>query len=73
MSITPAFGPVDNLLPFEEEQHNIYGVVDFKVGRFEVNAGIGFGLTHASDPVMANVIIGTDLTEGLASDAHHPY
>jgi hypothetical protein len=66
-------GPVDNLLPFEEEQHNIYGVVDFKVGRFEVNAGIGFGLTHASDPVMAKVIIGTDLTEGLASDAHHPY
>ncbi len=66
-------GPVDNLLPFEEEQHNIYGVVDFKIGRFEVNAGIGFGLTHASDPVMAKVIIGTDLTEGSASATHHPY
>jgi hypothetical protein len=65
-------GPVDNILPFDEEQQNIYGVVDFKVGRFDVEAGIGFGLTHASDPVMAKVIIGTDLTEGTTSAMHRP-
>ena len=65
-------GPVDNILPFDEEQHNIYGVVDFKVGRFDVNAGIGFGLTRASDPVMAKIIIGTDLTDGAPTPLRRP-
>jgi len=65
-------GPLPNILPFDEEQHNIYGVVDFKVGRFDVDAGVGFGLTHGSDPLMAKVIIGTDLTEGTPSPLHRP-
>jgi hypothetical protein len=60
-------GPLQNWLPFNEQQHNIYAVVDFKVGRFDVNAGVGYGLTPGSDRLMAKMIIGTDLTEG-ASD-----
>jgi hypothetical protein len=40
-------------------------VVDFKVGRFDVNAGIGYGLTPGSDRLMAKMIIGTDLTQGV--------
>jgi hypothetical protein len=35
-------------LPFNEQQHNPYGVVDFKIGRFDVNAGVGYGLTPGS-------------------------
>jgi hypothetical protein len=58
-------GPIRNFLPFNEQQHNIYAVVDFKVGRFDVNAGIGYGLTPGSDRLMAKMIIGTDLTEGV--------
>jgi hypothetical protein len=54
-------------LPFNEQQHNLYAVVDFKIGRFDVNAGVGYGLTHGSDRLIAKMIIGTDLTEG-ASD-----
>jgi hypothetical protein len=42
-------------------------VVDFKVGRFDVNAGVGYSLTPGSDSLMAKVIIGTDLTEGEPS------
>jgi hypothetical protein len=57
-------GPLQNWLPFNEQQHNIYAVVDFKIGRFDVNAGIGYGLTPGSDRLMAKMIIGTDLTEG---------
>jgi hypothetical protein len=57
-------GPLQNWLPPNQQQHNIYGVVDFKVGRFDVNAGIGYGLTHGSDRLMAKMIIGTDLNEG---------
>jgi hypothetical protein len=58
-------GPLQNWLPFNEQQHNLYAVVDFKVGRFDVNAGIGYGLTPGSDRLMAKMIIGTDLTQGV--------
>jgi hypothetical protein len=60
-------GPLQNILPFNEQQHNIYAVVDFKVGRFDVNAGLGYGLTPGSDRLMGKIIIGTDLTEGEPS------
>jgi len=59
-------GPLQNWLPFNEQQHNIYAVVDFKIGRFEVNTGVGYGLTPGSDRLMWKMIIGTDLTEGMS-------
>src|SRR5260370_5530287 len=59
-------GPLQSWLPFNEEQHDIYAVVDFKIGRFDVNAGGGYGLTPCSDPLMEKMIIGTDLTEGVS-------
>jgi hypothetical protein len=59
-------GPLQSFVPFNEQQHNIYAVVDFKIGRFDVNAGVGYGLTPGSDRLMAKMIIGTDLTEGSA-------
>jgi hypothetical protein len=54
-------GPFRSLLPLNEQQHNIYAVVDFKVGKIDVNAGLGYGLTGGSDRLMAKVILGTDL------------
>ena len=59
-------GPLQRWLPFNEQQHNIYAVVDFKIGRFDVNAGVGYGLTPGSDRLMYKMIIGTDLTEGVS-------
>ena len=59
-------GPLQDFLPFNEQQHNIYAVTDFKIGRFDVNAGIGYGLTPGSDRVMAKMIIGSDLNEGIS-------
>ena len=56
-----AFGPVQHFLPLQEEGHNLYGVVDFKVGRFDVEAGVGVGFTRGSDRLMTKLIIGTDL------------
>src|SRR5262249_1884460 len=50
--------PLQNWLPFNEQQHNLYGVVDFKIGRFDVNAGVGYGLTPGSDRLMYKMIIG---------------
>jgi hypothetical protein len=56
-------GPIGNFLPLSEQQHNIYGVVDFKIGRFDVNFGLGYGLTGGSDRLLAKLIIGTDLND----------
>jgi hypothetical protein len=60
-------GPLPNFVTLNEQQHNIYAVVDFKIGRFDVNAGVGYGLTPGSDRLMAKMIIGTDLTPGVAN------
>ena len=60
-------GPLRNFSTFNEQQHNLYAVVDFKIGRFDVNAGVGYGLTPGSDRLMYKMIIGTDLTEGEPS------
>jgi len=53
-------GPLEHFVPFNEQQHNIYAVADFKIGRFDINAGIGYGLTPGSDRWMGKIIIGTD-------------
>ena len=58
-----ALGPIGDFLPLAEQQHNIYGVVDFKVGQFDVNFGVGYGLTGGSDRWMTKLIIGTDLND----------
>ena len=52
-------------MTLNEQQHNLYAVVDFKIGRFDVNAGVGYGLTPGADRLMAKMIIGTDLTPGV--------
>ena len=59
--------PPQNWLPFNEQQHNLYAVVDFKIGRFDVNAGVGYGFTPGSDRLMYKMIIGTDLNEGAST------
>ncbi|MEA2987928.1 MAG: hypothetical protein QOG83_639 [Alphaproteobacteria bacterium] len=58
-------GPLHHFLPLKEQGHNIYGVVDFKVGIWDVNFGLGAGLTHGSDKLMAKLIVGTDLNNLL--------
>jgi hypothetical protein len=59
-------GPLRNSPLFNEQQHNLYAVVDFKIGHFDVDLGVGYGLTPGSDRLMAKMIIGTELTEGVS-------
>lgn len=56
-------GPIGSFPAFNQQQHALYGVVDFKVGRFDVNFGVGYGLTGGSDRLMTKMIIGTDLNQ----------
>ena len=55
-------GPLAHFLPLKEQGHNIYGVVDFKVGRFDVEFGVGYGLTNpGSDRWMTKLMVTTNL------------
>jgi hypothetical protein len=52
-------GPLRNLGHLNQLSQTLYGVIDTKVGKFELNAGIGRGLTTVSDRWLAKFIIGT--------------
>jgi hypothetical protein len=54
-------GPIGNFLPFNEQSHQIFGVVDFKAGKFDIDLGLGYGFTGGSDRLIAKAIIGMDL------------
>lgn len=51
-------GPIGNFLPLSEQQHTVFAVTDFKLGEFDINLGIGHGLTAGSDAWVAKTIIG---------------
>ncbi len=52
-------GPVAALLPLREQEHYLFEVVDLlAIESFELNAGIGEGLTPASAGVIAKAIVG---------------
>ena len=52
------FGEIGNFLPLQEQQHNIFAVTDFKLGDFDIDLGLGYGLTTGSDRWVVKGIIG---------------
>lgn len=52
------YSPIGAVPPADEQQHTLFGVVDFKLFGLDVNFGMGFGLTGASDGVVSKLIIG---------------
>jgi len=52
------FGKIGDFKPFEEQQHTLFAVTDFKLGVLDVNFGVGYGLTPASDRWVVKTIIG---------------
>ena len=54
-----AYGPIGNFLPASQKQQQLYAVVDLNVDpRWEMNFGVGFGLTRATDGVIIKMILG---------------
>jgi hypothetical protein len=51
-------GQIGSFGKFSDQQHTLFAVTDFKVGVFDVNFGIGYGLTPASDRLVFKTIIG---------------
>ncbi len=65
-----AFGPIASPLPWGEEMHYLYEAVDLLAfPNFELNAGVGEGLTEASNPVVVKVILGYSWDLCGATDA----
>jgi hypothetical protein len=42
-------GQIGAIAPSSQQAHIVYGVTDFKLGTFDVNLGIGYGLTRSSN------------------------
>lgn len=52
------FGKITNALPLQQQQQLLFAVTDFKLGVFDIDLGMGFGLTSGSDQLIAKMIIG---------------
>jgi hypothetical protein len=54
-------GPLNHFFSASEQSHQIYAVIDHPNKFFNIEAGIGFGLTSASDKVTLKLILSRDL------------
>jgi hypothetical protein len=57
------FGPIGHILPGRDQSHQLYGVVDYSGEPFDVEAGIGFELTGASDHLTLKLMLSRDLNK----------
>ena len=51
-------GPLRNLGPLKKFSQTLYAVIDTDLGKFDLNAGIGYGLTSVSDRWVFKFIVG---------------
>jgi hypothetical protein len=54
-------GTLRHLASGSDQAHQIYGVVDYTGKKFEIEAGLGFGLTRSADDLVGKLIIAFDL------------
>lgn len=57
------YGRFNEWAPRAEQVHQLYGVVDHTFGSVDVEAGIGVGLTDATDRVTFKVLLARDLNK----------
>jgi hypothetical protein len=50
-------GPLGSFPSFQQQSHQLFAVVDFKVGKLDVDFGVGRGLTEGSDRWVAKTIL----------------
>ncbi len=55
------FGPLRHFYSSGEQSHQLFAVADYSAGALSVEAGLGFGFTHASDNLVAKLILSRDL------------
>ena len=52
------FGEIGRFGKVSDQQHTLFAVTDFKLGVFDINLGIGYGLTPSSDRLVVKTIVG---------------
>jgi hypothetical protein len=52
------WGSIGDFKAFAQQEHALFAVTDFKLGVVDVNFGVGYGLTPASDRWIVKTIIG---------------
>lgn len=57
------FGPLHAFLPAAAQVHQIYGVVDRTWKSWDIEAGVGVGMTGATDALTLKLILSRDLNE----------
>jgi hypothetical protein len=57
------FGPLHDFHAAKDQLHQLYGVVDYAVKGLDIETGIGFGLTDASDHLTFKIILSHDFTK----------
>ena len=55
------FGVIKHFLPADQQSQQLFGVVDYKSDAINVEAGVGFGLTAASDRLVVKLMLSRDL------------
>jgi len=54
-----AIGPATDFLPVGQQQHQIFPTIDLNLSpNWEVNFGLGVGVTHSTDHLIAKMILG---------------
>jgi hypothetical protein len=52
-------GPITGFLPINQQQHQIFPAIDLNVSpKWEINFGLGVGITRATDHLIAKMILG---------------
>lgn len=62
------FGVIKHFLPADQQSQQLFGVVDYKSDTINVEAGVGFGLTRASDPLVVKLMLSRDLYTPLRQE-----
>jgi hypothetical protein len=55
------FGEVSDFARGSEQSHQLFGVYDYAGKKFDIEAGLGVGLTSAADDLVAKLIVAWDL------------
>jgi len=55
------YGPIGHLLSAPEQSHQLFLVADYRTEPINIEAGLGFGLTPASDHLVAKLMVSRDL------------
>jgi opacity protein-like surface antigen len=65
------YGPLHQLYSRSGQSHQLYAVVDHSSKFLDIEAGVGFGLTDASDKITLKLILSRDLNQRTRSDRPH--